>query len=143
MAEGILGRIGQGTVANLLQRKTLSRIFHAAHHRVTRAQVRNLHKLLGIEIRSMLDGVPEDLPERGRHVLASGRSAISLMNCTKRSAVLTSQLAARRIQLGVAERTSMPSSQHGPSAAERIMSPSDSSEKGLEKKLKARSRIEA
>jgi len=48
----------------------------------------------------------------------------------QRSAVLRSQLAARRIQLGVAERTSMPSSQHGPSAAERIMVASDSDENG-------------
>src|SRR5206468_3976480 len=62
-----------------------------------------------------------------------GRSDISWTNCTNLSAVLLSQRAMILIHSGVADTSSLPSSQRGAVEAERTISANEAVENGVEK----------
>src|SRR5258707_8815742 len=72
-----------------------------------------------------------------------GRSDISWKNCTNLSAVFLSQRAMMLIHSGVADTSSMPSSQRGAVEAERTLSANEAGEERGEKKPEAPSRIAA
>src|SRR6202041_772153 len=144
-------RVRHRRMLYFVQRKSFAGILDAAQHHIPCAHVGNLHVLVRPEFRAMLDRVQQNLAKRDRHRItlslrqiprtppppafppASGKSTISRRNWISRSAVCRSLRTISRIHSGVADTTSIPSSQQGASVARCTISASASSENGFEK----------
>jgi len=137
VAQRIVGRTVNSRMAELFQRKALTRIFDAAYHRTTHADERNFNIMAGVETPAVLHGVEEDFPESGNDGLPISLGNAGVFDATKEldQAICRghSQRAAKRTQAVVPDRTSMPSSQQGAAIAACNMSASSEAWNGAEK----------
>src|SRR5215813_6183940 len=100
-------------MVNFFECESLARILDPAHNRLSRANIRDFNVLARIEISSMLDDIDQHFAKSGCDIFPfrSGKSVISRKNWINLSAVCLSQRAMMLIQSGVADTSSIPSSQ--------------------------------